>query len=104
MSKNGETVSNRDNKGRFVPGTSGNPNGRKKTPKEIKEALEKLTPAALATYKRVLEDPEAPWKDKIRVAQDILDRVLGKPQQSVSLDDIDSRIRITIGGGDEYAD
>lgn len=96
-------ATNRDARGRFVAGNRANPGGRPKTPKEIKEALGRLTSAAIETYQRVLEDPEASDKDKIKVAQDILDRVLGKPQQSVALDETDSRIRITIDGGDSYA-
>ena len=63
-----------------------------------------MTPAALKTYQEVLDDPDVPWKDKIRVAQDILDRVLGKPPQSVNLDEVDKTIAITIKGGEEFAD
>lgn len=97
-------ANNRDARGRFVAGNRANPGGRPKGNEEIREALRRLTPAAVDTYKRVLEDPEAATKDKIRVAQDILDRVLGKPQQSISLDDIDRTIRITFEGGEEYGD
>lgn len=99
-----EPANNRDARGRFVAGNRANPGGRPKTSREIREALERLTPAAIETYRRVLENPEASDKDRIRVAQDILDRVLGKPQQSVALDDVDNRIRITIDGGGDYAD
>ena len=97
-------VKNRDARGRFVAGNRANPGGRPKTPKEIQEALQKLTPAALEVYRKALEDPDVPWKEKIKVAQDILDRVLGKPQQSVQLEETDKSISITIKGGEEFAD
>lgn len=99
-----EPANNRDAKGRFVAGNRANPGGRPKSNEELKEALRRLSPAAIDTYRKVLEDPEASNKDKIRVAQDILDRILGKPQQSISLDDIDRTIKITFEGGEGYGD
>jgi hypothetical protein len=40
---------NRDKAGRFKPGKSGNPGGRKRQPPDVKAALEAATPKAAQT-------------------------------------------------------
>lgn len=101
--KNGMETEQRDSKGRFVKGNKGG-TGRPKTPKELKEALERISPKAIEFYEWVLDDPNAPVDLKAKVSKDVLDRLMGKPQQSVAFDDVDNRIRITIDGGGDYAD
>lgn len=102
--KNGMETEQRDSRGRFVKGNKGG-TGRPKTPKELKEALERISPKAIEFYEWVLDDPDAPVDLKAKVSKDVLDRLMGKPQQSVAFDDVDNRIRITIGdGAEKYAD
>jgi hypothetical protein len=74
----------------FRPGVSGNPGGRSKHHATIearqiihdgKEAAKALTPKAIATLERVMDDPKAPPAARVGAAQAILDR--GRPTQSI---------------------
>jgi hypothetical protein len=69
----------------FVKGQSGNPNGRPKMPKDLKEAFKAASPKALEILKKILADPEAKDSDRLRAAEIILDRAYGKPAQSVDI-------------------
>ncbi len=63
----------------FQPGQSGNPNGRPKMPKDLKEAFKAASPKALEILKKILADPAAKDSDRLRAAEIILDRAYGKP-------------------------
>jgi chaperonin GroEL (HSP60 family) len=69
----------------FVKGQSGNPNGRPKMPKDLKEAFKAASPKALEILKKILADPAAKDSDRLRAAEIILDRAYGKPAQAVDI-------------------
>ena len=62
----------------FRPGQSGNPGGRPKDIQGVTRLARKLCPKALRRLAEILDDPEAANSDKVRAAQVILDRGLGK--------------------------
>lgn len=74
----------RTSEGRFAPGHSGNPNGRPKTPEHIKEMLEGLTEKAVLALGEALEGDDP--KLRLTAAQEVLNRALGKPHTSASID------------------
>ena len=76
---------NRTHTGRFKKGVSGNPGGRPSTPKEIKEAFAKLLPKSVAKIDEIISnsDDDKLVLDAIKV---VLDRVLGKPNQAMEID------------------
>ena len=69
----------------FVKGQSGNPGGRKPMDPTIKRALEAACPDAVKTLVDIMRDKSAPPKDRIACAQTVLDRVHGKPAQTVDM-------------------
>jgi hypothetical protein len=69
----------------FKPGTSGNPGGRPKIPMAVREALEAATPKAIAFLARILDDENEKTSDRIRAAEALLDRGLGKPPQALDI-------------------
>ena len=70
---------NRDASGRFIKGQSGNPQGRKRMPENIKEALHDLVPDAVEIKRQILRSEDAPLDLKNRVADSVLDRIYGRP-------------------------
>lgn len=70
------------NKGSFKPGQSGNPDGRKRVPKDIKKAFEAQTMSALNTLVDILNNGRP--NEKLKAAEIILDRSLGKATQPIS--------------------
>lgn len=68
----------RDAKGRFVKGTSGNPTGRPAVPVKAKEMLISMLPKALNVLQEIIDDPKAKQETKIRAAELVIDRNLGK--------------------------
>ncbi|GHU43912.1 hypothetical protein FACS1894111_10310 [Clostridia bacterium] len=93
----------RDNSGKFATGTAKPKNagrGRKKTPPDIKAAFEELSHSAVDVLRKILNDTEAKPSDRLRAAECVLDRHLGKPQQSVDL----SAIASVTAGCDDVID
>lgn len=88
----------------FKKGESGNPGGRPKINPEIKEILKIATPSAIKLMIDTMNDDKAKIDLRISIAQDITNRVLGKPTQSID-GEIDQTVRIVLEGGlKEYAE
>lgn len=82
----------RDRNGRFLPGVSGNPNGRPKDD-SVASRLFPLVPKAIERIKQILDNPESTDRDVMKAAEIVLDRVYGKAFQSVDAD-IDTTVHI----------
>lgn len=65
----------------FQPGQSGNPGGRPKVPEEVKEALRASTLPAVNTLISLMNDEGTADKDRIKCAEVILNKTLGKNYQ-----------------------
>jgi hypothetical protein len=74
----------REENGRFLPGFTPNPSGRPKGAGAIRELARQYLPAALAKIGALIEsnDPRV----ALAASQEILNRVFGKPVQSVEAD------------------
>jgi hypothetical protein len=75
---------NRGKTGKFTKGTSGNPGGRPKIDPKVKKILESATVDAAQALVDMLSSGNPQYI--IRAAETILDRVYGKPAQSVAID------------------
>lgn len=94
----------RDKKGRFVKGRSGNPKGRPKTDEDLKLALLPFVPVCIDALRDILTSELARPQDKLKAIELVFDRVYGKPPQSKPEEDqTDKTIRITISGGEDFA-
>jgi hypothetical protein len=67
----------RDDLGRFVPGTSGNPGGRPKPPDGLRTRLAELSPLAVERLGELLDSGDE--RVRLEAARAILDRHLGRP-------------------------
>jgi hypothetical protein len=72
---------NRSKQGTFLPGISGNPNGRPKENQQIKQLAREHTQAAMSTLVEALGDTSG--SVRIAAANSILDRGWGKPSQDL---------------------
>jgi hypothetical protein len=77
---NGGPILRQEN-GHFVPGISANPSGRPKGAGAIREMARAYLPAALAKIGTLIEDPDP--RVALAASQEILNRVFGKPVQSI---------------------
>ena len=69
----------------FKPGHSGNPSGRKAIDPKIKKALEAALPKAVAVLVSLLESKDEDIR--LKAANSICDRNLGKPVQPIGTED-----------------
>lgn len=67
----------RDDLGRFVPGTSGNPGGRPKPPDGLRTRLADLSPRAVERLAELLDSSDE--RVRLEAIKAILDRHLGRP-------------------------
>jgi hypothetical protein len=72
----------RDNKGRFVKGSNGNPGGRPKKPIE----LEQYAKEAPARLKAIADDPATPVKVKADIERFFIEQIYGKAMQAVDME------------------
>ena len=77
---------NRDKSGRFQKGQSGNPEGRKPLAPELRDMLLPLGEKSVNALKSVLESETAKDADKLRAAEIVMDRLLGKATQPIVAD------------------
>lgn len=78
----------RDRDGKFLPGSSGNPSGRRKPTWEEREALEeikKLAPGVAGRMTKLLDNEKTPANVKVRIMEIILERTYGKPEAAIKL-------------------
>ena len=77
----------RDERGRIKPGKSLNPTGLDRRRALMLRKLESLTPKALGALERLIDD-DSPENRSTRLgaAKEILNRTMGVPKQSVSVD------------------
>lgn len=95
--RTGTKLDKRDGAGRFVKGARANPGGRPKLTeeqKDIKKLLAHLVPKSIEVMEQILASDSSP-RDKIKVAEMVLDRVYGKPQQYVDVDAHDTSVHVT---------
>ena len=71
----------RDNKGRFVKGQTGNPGGRPATPDNVKEMLKGSTVPAVQLLIDTMTNIETKQELRVRCAEILIDRVMGKAVQ-----------------------
>ena len=89
------TVANKAYQVTFVKGKSGNPEGRPKEAKEVKEYARQFTKEAVDRLVSFMRQ-DSDIKTAKAAADSILDRAIGKPSQSVELDDSKSTIAAAI--------
>lgn len=75
----------RDDKGRFIPGVSGNPSGSSKEQFEVARAAREHTPEALKVLSTAMKIADK-WSDRINAAKALLDRGWGTAPQSITLE------------------
>ena len=80
----------RDEKGRFVPGVSGNPLGRRPQYKVVQDLARSHTVAAITTLVEVMIGRQYTGAERVRAAQLILDRGWGKPETRLELTGADA--------------
>lgn len=101
-----ETGSNRDELGRFIPGVSGNPNGR--TPDTLQDKIvKKATKELIAEYKEALGE-SLPMIKPILIAKalegdmvaikEIHDRVMDKSKQPTDITSDGKAIQVIVPG------
>ena len=79
-SQHDESTIKRDTKGLFAKGHSGNPSGRARMPKAVKDMLSENAERAVQAIVRLVDDTDP--RIALRAAELLLDRIFGKPQQA----------------------
>ena len=95
----------RDAKGRFVSGSSGNAGGRPRESEETRDAkrlLLKATPEAVELLLRMMRNPHAKDEVRVRCAETVLDRVYGKAAQPID-GSLGAKIEIVMDGLEELS-
>ena len=86
----------------WKPGQSGNPKGRPKTPDEVRQKLKDALGDAVDVLIQLSKTAD---KDSVRyqAAQELVDRVLGRPTQPLDIDQ-SGAVRVEfVGGTDDLA-
>ncbi len=72
----------RDEHGRFVEGTSGNPGGRPRAVRQARDMIEALSPELVGTLMDIVRDWSRPARARVAAATALLDRRYGRPRQA----------------------
>lgn len=91
-----ETAVKRDEKGRFVKGTSGNPTGRPTMPFSVRQTLIDMLPKALETVQSIINDENAKDDVRLRASELVIDRNLGKAVTPVLTDTVGKDSPLTL--------
>ena len=85
----------RDAKGRLLPGFSGNPDGRPSAKRELQKRMSEKCgehlEESLDVVLEILRSKDEKSEVRLKAAEFIWDRGLGKPRQSVALEDGDGK-------------
>jgi hypothetical protein len=83
-----DSANKRNTSGLSKPGMTNNPNGRPKTPESVKLAFAGMMPLALEAMRAILDgsDTEARASDRIKAADIVFDRNLGKAVETVNME------------------
>ena len=77
-------------RGRWQPGQSGNPRGRPpatKTSRDLREAAKALTPKALLTLEKIMDNAKAPAPARVKACEVLMAYGFGRPVNTLSMDD-----------------
>lgn len=87
---------NRNAAGQFVKGQSGNPSGRPKLPVSAKDRLVSMLPGALDTLQQLINDESAKPEVRIRAAEIVLDRNLGRAVTPIMAEVVSGKPEMTL--------
>lgn len=86
----------RDARGRFLKGTSGNSSGRPSMPTDVKQRLISLLPKAIDTIQSMIEDEKVKPEVRIKAAEMIVERNLGKAVTPVLTETVGTGSTLTL--------
>ncbi len=75
----------RDEKGRLLPGYTGNAGGRPAVAGEVKKLARQYTDRAISTLAKIMDDEDAPRASRVLAANSLLDRGYGRPVQQLEV-------------------
>jgi len=80
------SMGNRNGRGQFAKGSSGNPGGRPKQDTSLRDLARSHTAEAIETLLAIMRSKRAPASARVTAACAILDRGYGKPAQFMELE------------------
>lgn len=86
----------RDSQGKFIPGHSGNPNGRPSAIKEIVEIARQESPESIRVLVAIRDSKKADARARIQACKEILDRGIGKAAQIVRIESEENSGKVTV--------
>lgn len=93
--ENRDAEASRDDFGRFVPGTSGNPGGRSKSLAAIRQLAREHAETAIKKLVELLSSENE--RVRLDAIREVLDRGFGRPQQAIDLGLVNTELATMIG-------